>query len=342
MDQEFKSIQSVGREGLIKQITDYDSHTNQSTIKGIGDDAAVLKTDGKTHSLITSDTFVEGVHFDITYTPLHHLGYKVVSTAISDIYAMNGKPTSVLINIAVPNRQSTQMIDDLYKGIYSAGFDYEVEVVGGDITANHSNMVITVTAYGEVDGKVVTYRSGAKQGDAICVTGDLGAAIAGLRILMREKKFWEEHGNEGAQPDLSEYEFVVKRQLVPAARKNLIDSLNEHGIVPTSMIDVTQGLVHEVSQIANASDLGAYLYKAAIPVAVETRHVADEMEEDVDRYALFGGEDLEIVFTLPEEEVEKFVEQFKDFSVVGRMVPKEDGMKMQTAEGDVISFDDLS
>ncbi|MBO6623021.1 MAG: thiamine-phosphate kinase [Balneola sp.] len=342
MDQEFKSIQSVGREGLIKQITDYDSHTNQSTIKGIGDDAAVLKTDGKTHSLITSDTFVEGVHFDITYTPLHHLGYKIVSTAISDIYAMNGTPTSVLINIAVPNRQSTQMIDDLYKGIYSAGFEYEVEVVGGDITANHSNMVITVTAYGEVDGKTVTYRSGAKQGDAICVTGDLGAAIAGLRILMREKKFWEEHGNEGAQPDLSEYEFVVKRQLVPAARKNLIASLKENGVVPTSMIDVTQGLVHEVSQIATASDLGAYLYQAAIPVAVETRHVADEMEEDVDRYALFGGEDLEIVFTLPEKEVEKFVKQFKDFSVVGRMVPKEDGMKMQTAEGDVISFDDLS
>ena len=279
MDQEFKSIQSVGREGLIKQITDYDAHTNQSTIKGIGDDAAVLKTDGKTHSLITSDTFVEGVHFDITYTPLHHLGYKIVSTAISDIYAMNGNPTSVLINIAVPNRQSTQMIDDLYKGIYSAGFDYEVEVVGGDITANHSNMVITVTAYGDVDGKSVTYRSGAKQGDAICVTGDLGAAIAGLRILMREKKYWEEHGNEAAQPDLSEYEFVVKRQLVPAAKKNLIDSLKEHDIIPTSMIDVTQGLVHEVSQIASASELGAYLYQAAIPVAVETRHVADEMEE---------------------------------------------------------------
>ncbi|HAW79158.1 MAG TPA: thiamine-phosphate kinase, partial [Balneola sp.] len=179
------------------------------------------------------------------------------------------------------------------------GFEYEVEVVGGDITANHSNMVITVTAFGEVEGKNVVYRSGAKQGDAICVTGDLGAAIAGLRILMREKKYWEEHGNEGAQPDLSEYEFVVKRQLVPAARKNLIDALKEHNITPSSMIDVTQGLVHEVSQIASASDLGAYLYQAAIPVAVETRHVADEMDEDVDRYALFGGEDLEIVFTLP-------------------------------------------
>ncbi|MEP1152005.1 MAG: thiamine-phosphate kinase [Balneola sp.] len=342
MDQEFKSIQSVGREGLIKQISQYESHTNQSTIKGIGDDAAVLKTGGKQFSLLSSDTFVEGVHFDITYTPFHHLGYKIVSSAISDIYAMNGTPTSILVNIAIPNRQSTQMIDDLYKGIYSAGFDNEVEVVGGDITPNHSNMVISITAYGSVDSKDISYRSGAKQGDAICVTGDLGAAIAGLRILMREKKYWEEHGNEAAQPDLSEYEFVVKRQLVPAARKNLIESLKENNIIPTSMIDVTQGLVHEVSQIATASKLGAYLYQAAIPVAVETRHVADEMEEDVDRYALFGGEDLEMIFTLPEEEVEKFVEKFNDFSVVGRMVPQEDGMKMQTAEGDVISFDDLS
>lgn len=342
MENQFKSIQSVGREGLIKQITEYETHSNQSTIKGIGDDAAVLNKDKDKYSLITSDTFVEGVHFDITYTPFHHLGYKIISSAISDIYAMNGTPTSVLINIAVPNRQSTQMIDDLYKGIYSAGFDNEVEVVGGDIAPNHSNMVISVTAYGEVDSKSVTYRSGAKQGDAICVTGDLGAAIAGLRILMREKQYWKEHGNEAAQPDLSEYEFVVKRQLVPAARKNLIESLKENKIVPSSMIDVTQGLVHEVSQIASASNLGAYLYQAAIPVAVETRHVADEMEEDVDRYALFGGEDLEMIFTLPEKEVEKFVEQFNDFSVVGRMVPKEDGMKMQTAEGDVISFDDLS
>ncbi len=342
MSNEFKSIQSVGRAGLLKQISEYESHTNQSTIKGIGDDAAVIKTDGKKHVLLSSDTFVEGVHFDITYTPLHHLGYKIVSAVVSDIYAMNGMPASILINLAVPNRQSVQMIDDLYKGIYSAGFDYEVEVVGGDITANHSNMVVSAAVYGEVNSKDVTYRSGAKQGDAICVTGDLGAALAGLRILMREKKFWEEHGNENAQPDLSEYEFVVKRQLVPTARKNLIQALKKNELVPSSMIDVTQGLIHEVSQLAGSSGLGAYLYQAAIPVAVETRHVADEMEEDVDRYALFGGEDLEMVFTLSETDVEKFVEQFKDFSVVGRMVPEKDGMKMQTAEGDVISFDDLS
>ncbi|WP_018126869.1 thiamine-phosphate kinase [Balneola vulgaris] len=342
MSEEFKTIQSVGREGLIKQISEYESHSNQDTIKGIGDDAAVLKKDGKTATLLSSDTYVEGVHFDITYTPLHHFGYKMISAAVSDIYAMNGTPTSVLVNLALPNRQSAQMVDDLYKGIYAAGFEYEVEVVGGDITANHNNMVITISVYGEADLKSITYRNGAKQGDAICVTGDLGAALAGLRVLMREKKFWEQHGNEGIQPDLSEYEFVVKRQLVPKARKNLIEALKQHGIKPTSMIDLTQGLVNEVSQIATASGTGAYLYQAALPIAVETRHVADEMEEDVDRYALFGGEDLEMVFTLPEEQVEKFVKEFNDFSVVGRLVPQEDGMKMQTAEGDVISFDDLS
>lgn len=342
MSNDFKSIQSLGRANLINKIKEYESFTNPETIQGMGDDAAVLKKTDNKFTLLSSDTFVEGVHFDITYHPMHHLGYKIISAALSDIYAMNGKPTSILINIAVPNRQSVQMIDDLYKGIYSAGFDYEVEVVGGDISPNHSNMVITVNAYGEVDSDKVTYRNGAKQGDAICVTGDLGAALAGLRILMREKKFWEEHANDAIQPDLSEYEFVVKKQLVPVAKKNLIEALSEYNLVPSSMIDVTQGLIHEVNALAKASDLGVYLYQAAIPVAVETRHVADEMEEDVDRYALFGGEDLEIVFSLPEKEVEKFVQDYNDFSVVGRFVPKEDGLKMQTAEGDVISFDDLS
>ncbi len=342
MSEDFKSIQSVGREGLLEKITSYESFKSENTLQSIGDDSAVLKKDGENLILLSSDTFVEGVHFDITYHPLHHLGYKMVSGAISDIYAMNGTPTSLIVNIAVPNRQSVQMIDDLYKGIYSAGFDYEVEVVGGDVVPNHSNMVVTISVYGEVAADKITYRNGASQGDAICVTGDLGAAIAGLRVLMREKKFWEEHKNENIQPDLGEYEFVVKKQLVPAAKKNLIEALSEHNVKPTSMIDVTQGLVHEVNQLATASNLGAYLYQAALPIAVETRHVADEMQEDVDRYALFGGEDLEIVFSLPESEVERFVNEFNDFSVVGRFVSKEEGMKMQTAEGDVISFDDLA
>ncbi len=342
MEEDFKSIESVGREGLFKKITSYDSFSSENTVQSLVDDAAVLKKEKGKHILLSSDTFVEGVHFDITYHPMHHLGYKIVSSAISNIYAMNGMPTSVLIDIAVPNRQSVQMIDDLYKGIYSAGFEYEVEVVGTDVVPNHSNMVVNISVYGEVDSGKITYRKGAKQGDAICVTGDLGAALAGLRILMREKKFWEEHQNENIQPDLGEYEFVVKKQLVPAAKKNLIAALSEHKVLPTSMIDITQGLVHEVNQLAVASNLGVYLYQAALPIAVETRHVADEMQEDVDRYALFGGEDLEMVFTLPESEVERFVNEFNDFSVIGRFVSKEEGIKMQTAEGDVISFDDLA
>ncbi len=342
MSEEFKSIQSVGRNGLLKAIDQFESFSNQETIKAIGDDAAVIREENGNLTLLSLDTFVEGVHFDITYTPFHHLGYKIISAAISDILAMNGKPTSVLVSMALPNRQSVQMVEDLYKGIYAAGHEYEVEVVGGDITANHSNIVITIATYGKAEAHEIAFRSGGKEGDALCVTGDLGGALAGLRVLMREKKFWKEHGDDGIQPDLSEYEFVVKRQLVPKARVDLIQALKEEEIKPSAMIDLTQGLINEVSELAGASGTGAYLYQAALPIAIETRHVADEMEEDVDRYALFGGEDLELLFTLPEKEVERFAEHFNDLTVIGRLVPKNEGMKMQTAEGEIISFDDLS
>ena len=342
MSEEFKSIQSVGRNGLLRAIDQFEAFSNQQTVKGIGDDAAVIREESGVLTLLSLDTFVEGVHFDITYTPFHHLGYKIVSAAISDILAMNGNPTSILVSMALPNRQSVQMVEDLYKGIYAAGHEYEVEVIGGDITANHSNIVITIATYGKVESKKVVYRSGGRAGDALCVTGDLGGALAGLRVLMREKKFWEEHEDDAIQPDLSEYEFVVKRQLVPKARVDLINALGEQKVIPSSMIDLTQGLINEVSELAGASNTGAYLYQAALPIAVETRHIADEMEEDVDRYALFGGEDLELLFTLPEKEVEQLMEHFNDLTVIGRLVPKSEGMNMQTAEGEIISFDDLS
>ena len=342
MTQDFKTIDSVGRDKLLSQIKNYDSFKNSNTVLGIGDDAAVIKSSKGEFTLLSSDTYVEGVHFDLTYTPLHHLGYKIVSAAISDILAMNGTPTSILVNLAVPNRQSAQMIIDLYEGIYAAGNHYEVEVVGGDLTANHTNIVITVSSYGTVKEQDITYRSGAEVNDAICVTGDLGSALAGLRILTREKKYWQEHGNENLQPDLSGYEFVVKRQLVPNARLDVISILKQRSVVPSSMIDITQGVVHEVTELAKASKTGVYLYQAALPIANETRDVANEMEEDVDRYALFGGEDLELMFTLPEKDVEELIQHFNDFAVIGRMVPEDEGYFMQTAEGDVLSFDDLS
>lgn len=341
-DQEFITIQSIGRRGLLKELDGFKGAIQDNTHLGLGDDAAVLKEKDGSFTLLSTDTFVEGVDFDPTYTPFSHFGYKIISASLSDIYAMNGTPTSVLINLALPNRLSVQMVKDLYLGIENACKKYKVEVVGGDLTGNHNNAVISVSVYGKVDSKSVTYRKGAKIGDAICVTGDVGGALAGLRVLMREKKFWEQHGNEASQPDLEDYTFVVQRQLMPNARYDLIEALKEQEIVPTSMIDITKGIVNEITEICTASDLGAYLYQAALPIAIETRHVADEMEEDVDRYALFGGEDLELLFTLSESQVEKFIQHFKDFVVIGRMTPKDEGLNMQTAEGDVLSFDDLS
>ncbi len=342
MSDSFQTIQSIGSKALLDKITGYDAFKHPNVVQSIGDDAAVIKEDSGSLTLLSSDTYVEGVDFDLTYTPFNHLGYKIMSAGISDIYAMNGIPEVVLVNVAIPNRISVQMVEDLYGGLYSAGQKHEVEIAGGDLKANHANLVISISVYGRVDKKHITYRSGAKKGDAICVTGDVGGALAGLRILMREKKFWEEHGDESIQPELGDYQFVVKRQLVPEARKDLIETLREHNIIPTSMIDVTKGLVSEVNSVAEASDLGAHIYQAALPIAIETRQVADEMQEDVDRYALFGGEDLELMFTLSEKEVEKFVNHFNDFVVIGRMIPKEEGMKMQTAEGDIVSFDDLA
>lgn len=343
MDNTFQTIQSVGAKKLVEQISALKTFSHQDVKQSIGDDAAVLSPNqGDQLTLLSTDTYVEGVDFDLTYTPFNHLGYKVFSAAVSDIYAMNGHPVAILINLALPNRISVQMVEQFYKGVYAAGKLHETEVVGGDFKAAHSNMVISISVYGRVDSSRITYRSGAKEGDAICVTGDVGAALAGLRILMREKKYWQEQGGEHFQPELQEYQYVIQRQLMPEARKDIITAFAEHNVVPTAMIDVSKSLISEINGLAEASGLGAYIYQAALPLALETRRVADEMEEDVDRYALFGGEDLELLFTLPEAEVERFVKHNNDFAVIGRMVPKNDGLQMQTAEGEVINFDDLS
>lgn len=342
MPDSFQTIQSIGSKALLEKITNFDDYRSDRVIMAVGDDAAVIEEVGDSLTLLSSDTYVEGVDFDPTYTPFHHLGYKILSAAVSDIYAMNGYPEAVLVNLAVPNKMSVQMISDLYQGLYAAGKIHKTQVSGGDLKANHANLVVSVSVYGKTDRDHLTYRNGAKKGDAICVTGDLGGALAGLRILMREKKFWEEHGDDSIQPELEDYQFVVKRQLVPEARRDLIETLREVSLVPSSMIDLSKGLVQEVSALSEASELGAHIYQAALPIAIETRQVADEMQEDVDRYALFGGEDLELMFTLPEKDVEMFVNHFNDFVVIGRMTDKKEGMKMQTAEGGVISFDDLS
>jgi len=316
------------------------SFENPSVTKSYGDDAAVLDKNDS-YQLLTSETFMEGVDFDLTYFPLHHLGYKIGTAAVSDIYAMNGEPDVVLVNMAVPNKISVDMLKEIYRGINAAGKDNEFQIVGGDLTASHQILSVSISCYGEVEKDRITFRKGAQVGDAICVTGDLGGAIAGLRILMREKKYWEEQGNEQAfQPDLEDYEYVVKRQLVPLARRDFTDKLRELNMIPTSMLDITQGLVSELKHLAQESNVGAYIYQAAIPIALDTRKVADEMKEDVDKYALYGGEDFELMFTLPEKDVEKLTDEFQDFVVIGKVIEESEGVRMQQAEGDVVVFDD--
>ncbi|MDX1618688.1 MAG: thiamine-phosphate kinase, partial [Balneolaceae bacterium] len=272
--------------------------------------------------------------------PLHHLGYKMAVSAVSDIYAMNGTPEALLVNLALPNKLSVDMVKEIYKGLDAAGNDYEFEIAGGDLTASHRILSLSAAAYGSVDKEKLIYRAGAKPDEAICVTGDLGGAIAGLRILMREKSHWKEHQQERFQPDLGDYEYVVRRQLVPRARRDFIEMLAEQNMTPSSMIDLTQGLVSDLHQLAEASKTGAYIFQAAIPVAIETRQVADEMQEDVDKYALYGGEDFELLFTLPEKDVEELSDHFNDFVVIGKVTEHGDGVKMQSQDGEVISFEE--
>ncbi|WP_138430167.1 thiamine-phosphate kinase [Fodinibius saliphilus] len=337
-DDSFRTIQSLGRTELIDELMEYADFEHPSVKMGYGDDAAVLHGESE-YKLTTSETFLEGVNFDLTYVPLHHLGYKIATAAVSDIYAMNGTPEVVLVDLAVPNKLSVDMLKEIYRGIGAASKEYEFQIVGGDLTASHNILSTSVSCYGSVSKENIIYRKGAQVGDAICVTGDLGGAIAGLRILMREKKFWQEQEEQTSfQPDLDDYEYVVKRQLVPAARNDFIEKINELDMKPTSMIDITQGLVNELQHLTAASDIGAYVYQAAFPIALDTRTVADEMREEVDRYALYGGEDYELMFTLPEEKVEDLAEEFQDFVVIGKITEKEEGLCMQQAEGGVVTF----
>lgn len=337
----FQTIESVGRSGLIKKLTEKITHQKNNVVKGIGDDAAVIEKDANSFTLLTSESFIEGVDFDLTYMPLHHLGYKVVSTVISDIYAMNGSPQTILVNLGIPNKISIEMLQKIYEGLNKAAEDYELQIVGGDLTASHQTLVISVSASGTVKKQAVTYRNGAKEGDALCVSGDLGGAIAGLRILMREKQFWQEseEGQQPFQPELDEYEYVLQKQLAPVARKDLAQHFGEKNIIPSSMIDISQGLAVDVQNLATASNCGFHLYQAALPIALETRKVADEMKEDVDKYALYGGEDLELLFTLPEKEVDSFMSEFNDATIIGRVTNANEGVTMQTAEGNTVHFE---
>ncbi len=329
MSTERTEIASLGEFGLIDHLTRNIELQNASSVLGVGDDAAVVDHFGK-QVVITTDLLLEGVHFDLVYTPLKHLGYKSVIVNLSDIYAMNATPTQITMSIGISNRFSLEALNEFYEGVYAACRKYGVDLVGGDTTSSKTGLIISVTAIGEVSPDKYITRSGAKKGDLLCVSGDLGAAYIGLLFLEREKKIYME--SPGVQPDLEGESFVIGKMLKPEARKDIIDFFTQAEIVPTAMLDVSDGLSSEILHICKQSNLGCVLYEEKIPVKEETKKAAFKFEIDPTACALSGGEDYELLFTIPQSEHEKLVLN-EEVSVIGYMTDPGEGAHILTKGG---------
>ncbi len=329
MSNERTEISSLGEFGLIDHLTRNIELQNASSVVGVGDDAAVIDHFGK-QTVVTTDMLVEGVHFDLMYTPLKHLGYKSVVVNLSDIYAMNAVPTQIVISLALSNRFSLEAIDEFYEGVYAACEKYGVDLVGGDTTSSQKGFIISVTAIGEVAPDRFIKRSTAQKGDLLCVSGDLGAAYVGLLFLEREKKIFIESPN--VQPDLEGESYVIGRMLKPEARKEIIEFFAKSEITPTSLIDVSDGLSSEILHICKESQLGCVLYEEKIPIAKEMRDAAFKFEIDPTACALSGGEDYELLFTVPQSDFDKLVLN-EDISVIGYMTESSEGSHIITKGG---------
>ncbi len=327
-------ISSLGEFGLIEHLTKNIELQNASSILGVGDDAAIIDHFGK-QTVVSTDLLVEGVHFDLMYTPLRHLGYKSVIVNLSDIYAMNAVPAQITVSIGFSNRFSLEALDDFYEGVYAACTKYGVDLVGGDTTTSQKGFIISVTAIGEVTPDQFVKRSTAQKGDLLCVSGDLGAAYVGLLFLEREKKIFME--SPGVQPDLEGESYVIGRMLKPEARKDMIEFFAKQEIVPTSMIDISDGLSSEILHICKQSNLGCVLYEEKIPVHDEMKKAAYKFEIDPTACALSGGEDYELLFTIPPSDYEKLLLN-EQVSVVGYMADAEEGAHIITKGGSKIAI----
>lgn len=334
MQDKRKDIQSLGEFGLIDLLTSDIKLKNKSSVVGIGDDAAVADY-GDKKVIITTDILAEGVHFNLIYTPLKHLGYKAVVVNLSDVYAMNAKPQQILVSIAVSAKFSAEMLEELYAGIKLACNFYNVDLVGGDTTSSLTGMTISITAIGIADESKITYRNGAKENDLICVSGDLGAAYMGLQILEREMKIFTE--SNGPQPDFTGYEYILERQLKPEARHDIIDKLAELNIVPTSMIDISDGLSSELMHLTRNSGTGCRVYSERIPIAPETKSAVDEMSLEPMTIALNGGEDYELLFTVALSEHEK-IKDIPGITIIGNITDKSDGCYILSSGGSAIEL----
>lgn len=322
-------ISSLGEFGLIDHLTKNIEIQNASSIVGVGDDAAVIDHFGK-QTVITNDLLVEGVHFDLMYTPLKHLGYKTVVVNVSDICAMNATPTQIILGLAFSNRFSLEALDDFYEGVYAACEEYGVDLIGGDTTSSQKGFIISCTAIGEVAPDKYIKRSGAQKGDLLCVSGDLGAAFLGLTLLEREKRIFLE--SPGVQPDLEGEKYIVGRILKPEARKDITSFFAEADVMPTSMIDVSDGLSSEILHICKQSRVGCVLYEDKIPIAEESKQAAFKFNLDPTACALSGGEDYELLFTIKQDDYDK-LKHHPEISVIGYITDEEAGAHIYTKGG---------
>jgi thiamine-monophosphate kinase len=320
------SLAELGEFGLIKHITQYFKLENASTLKGIGDDAAVLDASTK-QTLVTTDLLIEGVHFDLSYMPLKHLGYKAVMVNLSDVYAMNGVAEQITVSIAVSNRFPLEAVEELYAGIQLACDSYKVDLIGGDTTSSTKGILISVTAIGKADKDEIVYRNGAKETDLIVVSGDLGAAYLGLQVLEREKQVFNVDPN--SQPDLENYSYLIERQLKPEARKDIAGFLKELGVKPTAMIDISDGLSSELMHICTQSKVGCKVYEDKLPLDPQVISTCEEFELDSTMVALSGGEDYELLFTVPIADFDK-LKTNPNFSIIGHITAENQGLNLVT------------
>jgi len=320
------SLSDFGEFKLIEHLTNQVKLHHKSTIKGIGDDCAVLEIN-KQQTLITTDLLVEGVHFDLSYMPLKHLGYKAVMVNLSDVYAMNAKAKQITVSIAVSNRFPLEALEELYAGITLACDTYQVDLIGGDTTSSTKGLMISITAIGVADKKDIVYRNGAKPNDLLVVTGDLGAAYLGLQVLEREKQVFQVNPN--AQPELENYTYLVERQLKPEARKDIVKLLKELVVKPTAMIDISDGLSSEILHICKQSKVGCNLYEDKIPLDQQVISTCEEFNMDSTTIALSGGEDYELLFTVAQEDFPK-IKANPNLTVIGHMTEEAEGANLIT------------
>ncbi|MCB0544809.1 MAG: thiamine-phosphate kinase [Lewinellaceae bacterium] len=324
-------VNTLGEFGLIDHLTKEFAIVQPSTVKGVGDDAAVIDN-GALCTVVSTDMLVEGIHFDLSYVPLRHLGYKAVVVNLSDIYAMNAFPKQVTVSIAISNRYSVEALDELYAGIRAACEAYQVDLVGGDTASSPKGMTISVTAIGQAEKDKIVYRSGARPGDLICITGDLGAAYLGLQLLEREKRIWLE--NPDVQPDLENQKYAVGRQLKPEARRDMIEAFRKNSLLPTSMIDISDGLASELFHLCKQSGTGALIEESGVPIHPESEMLALKFKLDPITCALNGGEDYELLFTIDPQDVEK-VKYLPEIYIAGEMLEATAGIKLNTKGGNL-------